>query len=130
MKKEAIYLHGNYCQSGLAYHKKDDKYGDVAVCVSIDGIEVHSNDGVSISDKGNILITDDTSNLKYSDQVFKKAYGSEEKNGKDPMKCIPGKQTCIYTKGGAKKFTQKCECSLNPKNLDQGYCPIPSLYHI
>ena len=38
--KEAIYRHGSYCKSGLAYHSEDKVYGHVAVCISINEIQV------------------------------------------------------------------------------------------
>jgi len=43
-KKEAIYRHGNYCQSGLAYYKFDTKngYGHIGECVSINKISVRT----------------------------------------------------------------------------------------
>jgi len=61
---------------------------------------------------------------------MERKYDLTEENGKEPMECIPGQQSCIYMKDGIDIFSQNCECSLNAKNLPQGYCPIPSLYHL
>ena len=42
INKTSIYKHGQYCQSGLAYMKKDNKW--IAECVTIDEITLSKVD--------------------------------------------------------------------------------------
>ena len=126
--KEAIYQHGKYCQSGLAYHREDTEGVHIAECVSINAIKVVATEGVE-------AIPDDQA---IPEQVMSRKYDYTEENGKAPMPCVPGYQTCQYLKDPKDDpenpdkvyFTQNCECSLNPAGMTNGYCPIPSLYHV
>jgi len=101
---EAIYAHGRYCQSGVAYKADPDcTSGCTAKCTSIDMISTafYRNDVLEEEEK-----------FEYSDTI-------EDKKG-----CTPNDNICQYWKGDTKVFSVPCECSLAPEPFD-GFCPIP-----
>lgn len=114
---QSIYAHGTYCQSGLAF-----KVGDMAECVSINGVGVTQSETTTTLDKRNLIKRTQQSTTDRLDPLYKWRI-EDEPNGE----CNPdGKTFCHYAKNQVVRFSLPCECGLYQKSdKDVGFCPIP-----